>query len=907
MSKTGLISTFFFLILVSVSILFMRTTPPSTAMSPMNALPSFKFPWDGADNPWYYTGGPHGYNDRNPCTEHPISDPSSSFSLSGIDVTKAAGRGVLAMAGGRVIQAGWRSDAWGYTVEIDHSGNCSLCGYQTMYAHLRDNPQTNPGISVGMTVSQGTVIGIVGQSGGVPPHLHIELKSGGSPVTWDGVVIDGWRIRAIRNVLTPTIGFNYQGTATLGPEAEQSQRWCGKAAAVTTGLYGVKYADEAGNMERDLHSANFPICPGGTIAKFGSSKENIICYEPSSPVDVYLLVDLSGSFEDDLPVFKAQAPGAILTSIESNPNTRFGLGKFEDYPIYPFGSISYGDKAYERLVDLTFDTDKVLNTISGLFTRNGQDWPESQLSALYQAATGEGQDLSEDGFPEASIPSGQQAHFREEAIKIFLLWTDADFHYPEDKGVIPYPGPSFIDVIEAIDSLPGDSPWVVGIDASGLTGLSTGQGSQEQFLENAETDKISTSDGLSDLKAIAAATGALAPAGGVDCNNDGIIDIAEGEPLVCTIASTGEGIGEAIIALVEAATKPSILYLPVVLKNFDASSPPPITTPTHTPTPTATPTSTPTPFGQPPAVPSNLQATPLDSNSIRLDWVDNSNNESGFVIYVGATFVTTVEADTTSYTVEGLGINSYNCYHMYAFNDFGLSSWTDWACAVTTGLPLTGTVTDNGITVGGTEIQLQFYNGSIWSTYATTTTDASGNYQFLYPPLLGGEQSLYILWFNNDNNASRLASWSCFSVTWFTTEPSAYQCNFDLDNVDLLSPISGATVSLPSTFIWSQRFSPTESYELNLADISDYNSYWWTGPLGYVDRYTLNGLPSGFVPDQQYDWWMWVYGPDGYGISNYSYSITFSNEGARLEVEQVPLPAGISKEDVEMIAPSRSR
>jgi hypothetical protein len=62
--------------------------------------------------------------------------------------------------------------------------------------------------------------------------------------------------------------------------------------------------------------------------------------------------------------------------------------------------------------------------------------------------------------------------------------------------------------------------------------------------------------GLADLQAIAAATGAFAPPGGVDCDGDGIVDLLEGDPLVCTIASSGEGIGTAIIALAEAAIKP---------------------------------------------------------------------------------------------------------------------------------------------------------------------------------------------------------------------------------------------------------------------------------------------------------------------------------------------------------------
>jgi hypothetical protein len=253
---------------------------------------------------------------------------------------------------------------------------------------------------------------------------------------------------------------------------------------------------------------------------------------PVSPVDVYILVDLSASFTDDLPIFQDEAPEIIKTISASNPNIQFGLGKFEDYPIDPFGSAVDGDKAYERLVDLTppppnLDTDPyiVLETIEGLFTRNGVDLPESQLPALYQAATGAGQDLSEAGYPGASIPAGQQANFRDVATKLILLWTDAEFHQPLDPGDIPYPGPSFDDTVDAILAL--DPPKVLGIDSS------------------------EEGDATPDLEAMATATSAFAPPGGVDCDGDGIIDILEGEPLVCSVAPDGTGIGEAMISIIE--------------------------------------------------------------------------------------------------------------------------------------------------------------------------------------------------------------------------------------------------------------------------------------------------------------------------------------------------------------------
>jgi hypothetical protein len=245
-------------------------------------------------------------------------------------------------------------------------------------------------------------------------------------------------------------------------------------------------------------------------------------------VDLFFLVDLSGSFTDDLPIFQAQAPGIIDSIKASNPNVRFGLARFEDYPIPPFGSAADGDVAYDRLIDLTFDTEAVKTLIAGLSTRSGADEPQCQLTALYQAASGAGQDLSGAGYPGASIPANQQANFRDGATKLFLMWTDAEFHLPDDPGDIPYPGPSFVETVAAIEAL--DPPMVLGIS-------------------------VEPHAGLIDLKAMATATGAIAPEGGVDCDGDGVVDILEGQPLVCLISEFGAGIGETIVNIVSAAVE----------------------------------------------------------------------------------------------------------------------------------------------------------------------------------------------------------------------------------------------------------------------------------------------------------------------------------------------------------------
>lgn len=259
-----------------------------------------------------------------------------------------------------------------------------------------------------------------------------------------------------------------------------------------------------------------------------------------APLDLFMLVDVSGSFWNDIDQFKKDAPDVIDSIRNEISDSKFGLGKFMDYPIDPFGRDDLGDKAYIRVLDLNKDADLVKTTIKELpipLDGAGGDIPESQLAALYQAATGEGQTVP--GHPEADIPPNQQANFRDGVTKLFLLWTDAPFQRPEDyidpDGSSEYPGPPWEKTLTAIQAL--DPPKVLGVASQNL-----------DVDTNAAT--------IEDLEAVAVETRALAPLGGVDCDEDGTIDIQPGEPLVCIISDTGAGIGKAIIALVLAGAKP---------------------------------------------------------------------------------------------------------------------------------------------------------------------------------------------------------------------------------------------------------------------------------------------------------------------------------------------------------------
>jgi hypothetical protein len=302
----------------------------------------------------------------------------------------------------------------------------------------------------------------------------------------------------------------------------------GLLVGINTGLDPARIADV-------LRKTGDPITPdqplGGVRLNLKAAARFL-----AQPVDLFLLTDMTGSFADDIATFKSQAAGMVQRLIEERLNLYIGLGRFEDYPISPWGSASFGDRAYTRVQDLLpanedtngNKTPDVIEAINSLFTKYGEDGPESQLPALYQMATGAGQDVPPPGASTADIPPGQQANWRNNSLRLTILWTDAPFHQAGDSGPFPYPGPTFAQTIAALNT---KSIKVIGI----LGGFDSG--------------------GWSHLTQVASGTTTLAPPGGDDCNGDGVPDLAEGQPLVCRISSTGSGIAQAVVNSVLALAK----------------------------------------------------------------------------------------------------------------------------------------------------------------------------------------------------------------------------------------------------------------------------------------------------------------------------------------------------------------
>ena len=100
---------------------------------------------------------------------HPVTGEQRLHA--GLDIAGPAGAPIRAAAAGAVTFAGSLS-GYGTTVTIDHGG-----GISTLYAH-----QSQVAVGAGQQVSAGQVIGRIGATGLVTgPHLHFEVRAGGTP------------------------------------------------------------------------------------------------------------------------------------------------------------------------------------------------------------------------------------------------------------------------------------------------------------------------------------------------------------------------------------------------------------------------------------------------------------------------------------------------------------------------------------------------------------------------------------------------------------------------------------------------------------------------------------------------------------------------------------------------------
>jgi hypothetical protein len=238
---------------------------------------------------------------------------------------------------------------------------------------------------------------------------------------------------------------------------------------------------------------------------------------------------------------------------------------------------------------------------------------------------------------------------------------------------------------------------------------------------------------------------------------------------------------------------------------------------------------------EPPAAPSDLVATPnSQTRTVALEWVDNANNETGFVLQrrVGAgawdDAYATLPENTTSYLDVDLLPETYT-YRVVAYNDFGTSPASNEEEVTILDIPLapsdleaigdsqTGTVTlnwtDNSTSEDEFIIQRQVDGGAWNDAYDTVGPDVVTylDDNLGAPPLPNGLYNYRIVAANA--NGHSLPSNEA-SVVISTSVPNA--------PTDLVSEVNGFDVSLT----WVDQSSNEENFILERGiDGADFQEY----------------------------------------------------------------------------------
>jgi Ca2+-binding RTX toxin-like protein len=154
------------------------------------------------------------------------------------------------------------------------------------------------------------------------------------------------------------------------------------------------------------------------------------------PLDVFLLQDLSGSFEEDLPIVRNLVPNLTRELQSITTNTQFGISSFIDKPILPFGRNDGQHYVFRPDLTLTTDTAALQRTVGNYSTSSdlniGEDSAEAQLEALLQTAL-----------------RTREIGFRDGARRVVVVATDAPYHVAGDGAeagiTIPNNGNTVLD------------------------------------------------------------------------------------------------------------------------------------------------------------------------------------------------------------------------------------------------------------------------------------------------------------------------------------------------------------------------------------------------------------------------------------------------------------------------------
>ena len=258
-----------------------------------------------------------------------------------------------------------------------------------------------------------------------------------------------------------------------------------------------------------------------------------------------------------------------------------------------------------------------------------------------------------------------------------------------------------------------------------------------------------------------------------------------------------------------------------------------------------------------------------------------------------------------SYDLASLPAGFYNCnpyYWAITVNSpdggWGGSLWayevTFYSAASYNGIY--GCVTEGGTPANNIQVALHRLDTTSYpwadQLVQTITTDPNGIFSFTGKPDTDANE-YYLVRFENSAVGNRVSLYETDLLGGYIAGSSVHIGDLDIADIVLEAP--GGETSLPAVFQWTPRpATATDDYELDLFDASDKDPYAYWDSLGYVDHYTLSGLPYGFSIGVPYAWNVWVHDPfGGYGISLQTNEVTFSTPGSSAATGEAQLEAAL--------------
>jgi hypothetical protein len=266
---------------------------------------------------------------------------------------------------------------------------------------------------------------------------------------------------------------------------------------------------------------------------------------PARPqrVDLYLLVDTSESMKGVLNELRARL-GAVATELRTRGiDVWAGVGGYktdQDPPKYhryrDIGPVDADLARALRQLDASQGAGLETQLIALHQTVSGEGLAQCTAAGCLHAAVGSTCDVDPTN-PLCSVPPGQQADFRDGAVRVVLHATDAGFRNPEGT--------------------PRNAAGKPDID--GVAAEFARAGILQVGLVAGDLKFADTESARQDLARFAAGTGARAH-GPVDCDGDGHIDLVTGAPLVCP-ATSSTGVGNAVLNLLAGLPDPGQLQV----------------------------------------------------------------------------------------------------------------------------------------------------------------------------------------------------------------------------------------------------------------------------------------------------------------------------------------------------------